>query len=205
MTAENLQVRRATVEDVPRLVEMWQQEGLPWQELEKRFKEFQIVAGAGGEVVGALGLLIAGGEGCLHGEMFARPELGDAARALLWERTQSVARNHGLTRLWTQLDAPFWHGNGLRQATPADLEKLPPSFAQGGSPWLFLQLRAEAVAVSLDKEFALFKEAEQERTQKIFRQAKIMKMLAALIVISVFLLALVWAFLFFRVPRGGGH
>ena len=53
MMTPNQQVRRATVEDLEKLVPLWQQENLPWEDLEKRFKEFQVVEGAGGELLGA--------------------------------------------------------------------------------------------------------------------------------------------------------
>ena len=55
MTTPNLQVRRATIDDLPRLVPLWQREDLPWEALEKRFKEFQVVEESGGELIGALG------------------------------------------------------------------------------------------------------------------------------------------------------
>src|SRR5262249_43479573 len=66
MTTPNQQVRRATIEDLQKLIVLWQQEGLPWQELEKRFKEFQVVEGEESELLGTVGLQISGHEGCLH-------------------------------------------------------------------------------------------------------------------------------------------
>ena len=74
MTNPNPQVRRATVEDLPKLVPLWQAEQLPWAGLEKRFKEFQVVEMPDGEVVAAVGLEIAGTEGRLHSEVFAHPQ-----------------------------------------------------------------------------------------------------------------------------------
>src|SRR5260221_8194674 len=105
MTTPNQQIRRATVEDVPKLVPLWQQENLPWQDLEKRFKEFQVVA-EGPEVLGAVGLQIAASEGQLHSEVFAHHEQADALREKLWERSKIVAANFGLVRLVTQLTTP---------------------------------------------------------------------------------------------------
>src|SRR5436190_19745099 len=58
MTMPTQQVRRATVEDVSKLVHLWQWENLPWESLEKRFKEFQVVEGQNGAVLGAIGFLI---------------------------------------------------------------------------------------------------------------------------------------------------
>src|SRR2546429_8212208 len=107
MMTPNQQVRRATVEDLPKLVPLWQQENLPWQDLEKRFKEFQVVEGQGGEVLGAVGLQISGLEGRLHSEAFAHAEQGDALREKLLGRARIVARYFGLVRLWAQFANPF--------------------------------------------------------------------------------------------------
>jgi len=195
MTIPNLQVRRATVEDIARLVPLWQQEDLPWQALEKRFKEFQVVEEPGGELLGALGLEISGTEGRLHSEVFAHPEQADALRDLLWERIQVVARNHGLVRVWSQFATPFWHHSGFQYASAEVLTKLPAAFGDGGQPWQMVQLRDEAAApVSVDKEFAAFKEMERENTQKMLRQAKVLKMVAAVIVMAVFVLVALFFF-----------
>lgn len=200
MTTPNVQVRRATVEDLPKLVPLWQQENLPWEDLEKRFKEFQVAEGAGGELLGAVGLQIAGLEGCLHGEVFAHPEQADALRDKLWERVQILARNHGLVRVWTQIATPFWHQNGFHPAGPDLLPRRPAAFTGEAHPWLFLPLKEEnaAAPVSLEKEFALFKEAEKERTQQIIRQARVLKMVATVIAIIVLILVAVLAIVFFR-------
>jgi membrane protein insertase Oxa1/YidC/SpoIIIJ len=53
----------------------------------------------------------------------------------------------------------------------------------------------------MDKEFALFKEAEQERTQRIQQQAKLLKLVAAIVVALVF--ALVAALLFYWMRARG--
>jgi len=199
MTTSNPQVRRATVEDLPKLGPLWELENLSRPDLEKRFKEFQVVDGAGGELLGAVGLQVAGLEGHLHSEVFAHFEQADALREILLERAQVLARNHGLVRIWTQLATPFWHQNGFQPAGSDLLPKLPGAFAAGQKPWLFVQLKEEAAPVpTIDREFAMFKEAEQERTQKMFRQARVMKMVAAVVAVVVFLLCVVWAVLFFK-------
>ena len=186
MTTPNPQVRRATIEDLPKLVELWRQENLPAQDLEKRFKEFQVIEGAGGELAAAVGLQVAGLEARLHSEVFAHAEQADALRELLWERAQVVAQNYGLIRLWTQFSTPFWNHSGFRHPTPEVLAKLPPVFGGEPQPWQFLQLKDEVAApVSIDKEFALFREMEKERTEKIFRQAKALKLVAFVVVAVV--------------------
>lgn len=204
MTTQTPQVRRATIEDLPKLVALWQSEGLPVPALEKRFKEFQVATGADGAIVGATGLEIAGLEGRLHSEAFARPEDADALRALFWERFQVMAQNHGLIRIWAQFATPFWTHSGFQPATAAVLAKLPGSFAGDPQPWRVLQLREEPSNVpSIEKEFALFKELEHERTQRLFRQAKVMKLVAAIVVFAVFILVAVWIFTWYKTQGRG--
>jgi len=199
MTTPSLQVRRATVEDLSKLVPLWKAENLSSEDLEKRFKEFQVIESADGTLLGALGFRVAGLEGQLHSEVFAHPDQAEALRERLRERAHVLAGNHGLVRLWTQMAAPFWRTNGFQAPTPELLAKVPPAFAGDPRPWLFLQLKDEtAPAISLDKEFAMFKEAEKEQTQKLFRQARVLKIIAAVIAIGVCILAVVWAVLFFK-------
>ena len=206
MSTSQPQARRATIDDLSKLTPLWRAEGLAAHELEKRFKEFQLVEGAGGEIAAAVGLQVVGLEGRLHSEAFARQEQADATRELLWERAQVVAQNHGLVRLWTQFSTPFWNHSGFRYAGQDVLAKLPPVFGGEPQPWQFLQLKEETgVPVSIDKEFALFKEMEKERTDKIFRQAKVLKLVALIVVLAVFGLVAFFVLSWFRakgqVPR----
>ena len=186
MTTPNLQVRRATIEDLPQLVLLWRREGFAVSDLEKRFKEFQVIDAPEGGLAAAVGLQIAGSEARLHSEAFARNEQADACRLLIWERAQVVAKNHGLVRLWTQFATPFWNHSGFRHPTTEMLTKLPPAFAGDPRPWQFLQLKDDAAApVSVDKEFEMVRAIEQERTAAVMRQAKMLKVLAVVIVLVV--------------------
>ena len=205
MMDANVQVRRATVEDLPQLSAFWQQENLPAAELEKRFKEFQVVHSPDGTLLGAVGLQVSGSQARLHSETFAHPEQADELRPRLWERTRLIAGNFGVSRVWFQTSAPYWQGNGFQPAGPDEAAKLPAEFARDASPqpWRYLQLREESVATSIDKEFAMFREAERERTDRMFRQAKVLKMIAAVITVGVLLLAMIWAVVFFTRVRPG--
>ena len=101
----NAQVRRATIDDLQQLAQLWEEEHLPKETLEKRFKEFQLATGEDGQILGAIGLEISGLEGHLHSEAFAHPEHADDLRNLLWDRLQIQAQNHGLVRIWSRLAA----------------------------------------------------------------------------------------------------
>jgi N-acetylglutamate synthase-like GNAT family acetyltransferase len=198
------QVRRATVEDLQTLWQLWGAAGLPTKDLEKRFTEFQVAATAAGQVVAALGLQISGPHGKLHGEVISAADHADELRALLWNRVLMVAKNHGLARLWTQETAPYWHQNGFVAAGPEALAKLPPALGAPGGAWLSLQLKEEAItqAPSLENEFALFQEASKQETARMMQQAKTLKLVAAVVAVFVVLLVLVAGYLFMK-ARGG--
>src|SRR6476620_4495932 len=107
MEPSNCRVRRATLDDLPQLTAFWQGMQLPIPELSKRITEFQVVEGPDAKIIGMIGLQVAEKQARIHSESFADFAQADQLRPLLWDRIQSVARNHGLLRLWTREKAPF--------------------------------------------------------------------------------------------------
>lgn len=190
------QVRRATLEDLPRLMPLWQLEHLPTALLEKRFTEFQVIL-AGDALIGAVGLQMGSQQGKLHSEVFARPELAAAARPLLWERLQTIASSHGLGRLWTRLDAPFWRGVGFRAIETAT--SLPAEFTEDNAHWSMLPLRdAQGMPDTLDKQFEMFRAISRAETERTFERAKKIKFIALLLLVIVGGLIAVWAIFLFK-------
>ena len=171
----------------------------PVEELAKRVTEFQIAEGPDGKLLGAVGLQIAQRQGRVHREAFTDFSLSEQLRPLLWERVHAVAMNHGLLRLWTQEQAPFWSHCGLLPPDAAALEKLPEAWRTPGANWLTLKLKEELESViSLDKEFALFMESEKQRTERAFQHARLLKFFATLLAVAVLVLVLAGAFILFR-------
>lgn len=191
MNSANFRARRATTDDVPALVPLWQSAHLPADELDKRFTEFQIVESADGKLLGAIGLQIAGKEGKIHSEAYTDFALTDQLRPLLWERINMVATNHGLFRLWTEEPAPFWKRNcGFVGTSPETRAKFPDQFGRAESTLLVLQLKEDrADPASIDEEFNRFKTEEKLRNDKMFQQARslqwILRGFAALLFIVV--------------------
>jgi len=199
MTLANYRVRRATLDDIDQLMVLWQSMHFPADELAKRITEFQVAEQAGHGVVGAVGLQVTERQGRLHSEGFTDFALADSLRPPLWERLQAVATNHGLVRLWTQEQAPFWNHCGLAKPDPEALEKLPAAWRSMSGGWLTLKLKEDIEEViSADKEFAMFMEAERQRTARTFQQARVLKFIATLIAISVLFLVMAGAFFVMR-------
>jgi len=198
MTLSNYRVRRATLDDIGPLTVLWQTMHFAVDDLARRITEFQ-VAESEDKVLGAVGLQIADRQGRLHSEGFVDFALADALRPLLWERLQAVATNHGLVRLWTQEQAPFWNHCGLAKSDPETLQKLPDSWRNLPGQWLTLKLKEDIEEViSADKEFAMFMQSERERTQRTFQQARIMKLIATVVALVVLGLVITGAFIVLR-------
>lgn len=202
-------VRRATLDDLSQLMDLWRLEKLPAEVLERRFTEFQLVTDDNGKIVGALGMQITGKQGKLHSELFPAYEYADQLRPLFWERMRMVARNHGLNRVWTQLNAPFWQTGDFHDASEEELALLPTQFVGQNVPWMTVLLREDSVPlVAAEKEMEMFRALERASTEKIFRQARIVKYFAFTIAFGLLVWVAYWLFLIFRktgfgLPGGG--
>lgn len=207
MNGANYRVRRATLDDLQALTALWQSMQFAPDDLVRRVTEFQVAEGPDGTVVGAIGLQVAERQGRLHSEAFADFSLAESVRPLFWERVRTLATNLGLLRLWTQESAPFWSRCGLIPADPQALEKLPPLWRALGPSWLTLRLHEDLDAiVSADKEFALFMQAEKQRSARAIQQARTLKTVATVVAV-IFLLLIMGSMLLmmFRNPRFMGH
>ncbi len=195
MDSSNYRVRRATLDDLAQLTGLWQAMRLAVPDLGKRITEFQVAESPDGKLVGAVALQVTARQGRIHSESFVDFSLADKLRPVLWERLQSVARNHRLLRLWTQEKAPFWSHCGLATAEAESMQKLPALWRTDNGEWLTLNLRDDLETVmSLDKEFAMFMESEKQHTARTFQQARVLKIVATLIALAVLLLVLAGAF-----------
>lgn len=185
------QLRRATVDDLPELKALWTAERLPASELDKRFTEFQIAVDPEGRIAGALGLQIHKTQGLIHSECFLEIDRTVELRPLLWDRVLTVAKNHGLARLWMMPTAHFYREQGMEDASDALRAKLPESFGHPKVDWITLSLRDESqMAISVEKEFEIFAQAQKDETEQMMRRAKMFRALAyGLLVLAIGALA----------------
>jgi N-acetylglutamate synthase-like GNAT family acetyltransferase len=193
-------IRRATLDDLPALIALWKLEQLPVADLERRFKEFQIAEGEGGELLGTVGVQVAGAEARVHSEVFAPFEYADPLRERFWERLKVMGENRGWVRVWTQLHANGWRQCGFDPASPEQLSKLPEAFGHVGSdPWYVIQLRAERVGgPSLDAELQMLKMAYQAENQQVLKKARVLRMVALVLAAGVTLWIVWWGYRLFQ-------
>lgn len=195
MNPEALTVRRAVVDDLPQLVQLWKGEQLPWQELEKRFTEFQVVVDSQNQVLGAIGLHISGHEGLMHSEVFSRFDIADRIREMIWQRFEAIAHNYGLFRIWTSESSPYWHHNGFLLATSEQMQKFPKSFGDASKTWYVISFRQESSlrVVAPEKELEALLEQERAETEKISNLAKTMRVVATIIAALLFIAIVIGA------------
>jgi N-acetylglutamate synthase-like GNAT family acetyltransferase len=176
-------VRRANVDDLAGLKILWERAGYQVLDVERHLTEFQLISSREGDLGGAVALKVVGKHGLLHSEAFTRPDKEDEFRSLLWDRIKNLARNHGIVRLWTQEQAPFWHHEcGFADADPEALKSIPPSFGDPRRRWLMLALREDlAGAMSLEQEFEVFQQASRANMEEMLGQARHMRRLAYIV------------------------
>lgn len=188
LNSSRYRVRRATLDDLNALMGLWHSMQFPADALARRVTEFQVAEDASGQVLGGVGLQVAERQGLIHSEAFADFALAETLRPLLWDRLQNIANNQGLLRLWTTDQAPFWTRNGMALPDSELLAKLPAVWREHGSFWLVLKLREPVEELlSADQEFALFMQTEKQRTARTLQHARLLKIVATLIALSVLL------------------
>jgi len=193
LTGNLWSVRRAVVDDLPALAELWRAAQLPAVNFEKNFTDFQVAEGTDGKLHGAIAMQIAGGSGRIYSEAIADFSLADTLRPMIWARLRSVAQNHGLIRVWTLETAPFWKKDAGFAAPPAEArEKFPEAFGSLTPDWLMLKLRDEMADVdSIERQFAAFKETERAKRERLLGQVKPLKWIALGLAMAIFVIAVV--------------
>jgi hypothetical protein len=196
MNQNQLVVRRANLEDLVGLRTLWERAHLQVLDLEKRLTDFQLIATTEGDLIGAVGLQIDQKQGCVHSEAYLRREDAAEARPFLWDRIQTLARNHGLARLWTRASAAAWRELGFTEPTAEQLTRLPVGFGAQGQ-WLTLGLREESAAmISVEREFELFQQAQRASTEELLLRAKRLKIVVVSVVLLFAAAAMVAALVF---------
>lgn len=185
MTSSTLNVRRATVDDLPTLKDLWRAAGLPASELEGRLTEFHVVE-RDGIVAGALGVQVVRQHALLHSEDYADFAVADAARELFWERIQKLAANLGIFRVWTQEKSPFWTRWGFQPATADTLKRLPDEWKSLEGKWLTQELKnEEAINSALQNQIAGFMDAEKKQTARVADQARMLRLIVTIFLFGI--------------------
>jgi N-acetylglutamate synthase-like GNAT family acetyltransferase len=198
-----ISVRRATVADRDALKAIWSAMQLPAEELEPRLTEFQVVELNGG-VNGAIGLVMQQQHGLLHSEGYLDFSIADRARELFWERIQKLASHHGVFRLWTQENSPFWLHWGFQPADEILLQRLPADWKRANGKWFTLELKnEEAINAALGTQFAGHLADERKQAERITGGARKLKLTVTVLCFGVAIICFAVAvYLFMHHLRG---
>jgi N-acetylglutamate synthase-like GNAT family acetyltransferase len=193
-----LESRRATIEDLGALEILWSQSGLPAAELGKFLTEFHVVTDPDGQILHAIGLLVEGDQALLHSEALSVPQSiePDACRAAVWRRLRILARNQGISRIWTQEDAEYWQVSGYQPISESQLPAELPSFVPREAGWWMHQSPDAAQAdLMVQREFALWKTQREQESQSFQQRVKAFRAVA--LVLFALSLILLLGFLFY--------
>ena len=180
-----LNIRRATLDDLPALRSLWDSAGLPADELENRLTEFQVVE-AQGAIAGAMGVQVVRQHVRFHSEDYVDFSIADAARELFWERIQKLAANLGVFRVWTQEASPFWTHWGFHPARAEQLARLPDEWKHLGDRWLTLELKNEdAINEAMKQRLAGLVNSEQQQTARLAAQAKNLRLFFTIVFFAI--------------------
>jgi len=181
----SLNARRANLEDLPALEDLWRQASLPWDQLGGFLEEFIVATDDEDHVVGAVGLLIEGEDALLHSEAI-HPEVdADPVRVALWRRMQIVARNQGVTSVWTQEDAPYWQASGFDPAPAGRVESSRASFMDRTATWrLFPLVDPDRVRDVLEEQFAILEASRLQSAETLQKRIRTIRLLAIVIALG---------------------
>ena len=191
MSLLNLRVRRATTDDFQGLRSLWNSMRLPADELERRLTEFQVIESADGQIVGAIGLQIIRQHARLHSEAYADFSMADAARQLFWERIQVIASHHGVFRLWTQENSPFWSRCGFRIVITESLVQLPEEWKRFEGKWYTLQLKnEEIITAAFEKHLAGFMDSGKKQAARVSEKARTINTIIIVVCFGIFFICM---------------
>lgn len=182
-----LTARRAAPEDLGALQGLWQQAGLPWDQLGGFLQEFLVVSAEDESVVGSVGLLIEGDDALLHSEAIHPAVDADAVRAALWRRMQIVARNQGVKSLWTQEDAPYWLASGFGPPSHDRIAACRASFMDPDPSlaWrLFPLVDPDRVRDVLEEQFAILEASRLQSAETLQKRIRTLRLLAIVIALG---------------------
>jgi N-acetylglutamate synthase-like GNAT family acetyltransferase len=185
MSPGPLQIRRATVDDLPALRALWETARLPADDLENRLTEFHVVE-SDGNFAGALGIQVIRQYARIHSEDYADFSVADSARELFWERIQKLSANLGVFRVWTQETSPFWTRWGFQPANTETLARLPDEWKTLEGRWLTLELKnEEAISHALKTQVTGMMDVEREQTARLASQARGLRLIVTIFLFVV--------------------
>lgn len=207
MQNDKLITRRATVDDLPQLMQLWKNAFYPADILEKRLTEFHLVENAETkQILAAIGIHPEDNAVMLHSETFGDLVNQDLYRDMLWPRFQALARNLGVSRIWTQESASFWKNAGFLLVTE-DILSERPNFPDSEEhlPWLSIQLfNEDKIKEAMGDKYAQFIQQQEDERETFTRQLRVLRNVIIVLGIAMIGFMLVLFLYSFATSYSGG-
>lgn len=205
MRDDKLITRRATVDDLPQLIELWDRAFCPADIFEKRLTEFHLVEDAQTKrILASIGIHPENTGAMIHSEVFGDPLNQDLYRDMLWPRFQTLSRNLGVSKIWTQETADFWLKVGFKRVLENDLGALPnfPDREEHLS-WRVFQIFDEEMVEEKMKEnrYEALLQIQHDETEAYNRQLRVLRN----VIITLGIIAIGTMFLLFLFSFVSSH
>ena len=193
--------RRANVDDVERLHELWERHDFDTIPLEQRLIEFQVAVDEYDEIHAAIGIRLNQRQALFHHECWSA-EMTPQLRRELAAHALVVAERMQAWRIWILQDDVHWAEMGFDSVPPDHRENLPQGFGDWKADWKALKLKPDIASdENLARQFELLRIQSSESNEKLEKTGKLMKVLSYFLVAAIGVSVLIAALLYFQKTR----
>lgn len=175
--------RRATLDDLPALRGLWQTAMLPAEDFERHLREFRLIEGWDGRLIGAVGFQILGTEARIYGEAFTHSQTEELVKSNLLNHLKWLAQCEGVHRIWIRGKSAFGEECGFQFANVHLVKKLPADFGNIAD-WQVVNLMNEETERRIDQQVSDFRATMEEEQSRLFRITKRARLLTFFIFIA---------------------
>ena len=185
MTRGAIHLRRATIEDLPRLQALWRTALLPDHALKRELTEFQLVEGGDGRLIGAVGIQLLGQDARIYNEVWSHPESEQVAKAQLWNWLVKLIQSHGIHRVWTQEKSGYWQECGFVEPTESQVQMLPKAWRQFRGSWRFFTFYDERAEEIIAREIDYCQTVHEDDLKQTKQWSQSLKWALSLLVVAI--------------------
>lgn len=190
--------RRANIDDVERLRDLWLRHGYDSEGLESRITEFQVALDESDTIVASIGIRNQQRQALFHHECWGA-EMTHQVRRDLAAHAIQVAERFQVWRIWTTMEDVLWSEMGFDPVKPDALEDLPQGFGDWRSGWKAYKLRSDIASdENLARQFELLKIQNQEDNHKIKQTARVVGVVGYIIIFGIVCAIISGVVLYFR-------
>jgi len=194
--------RRANLDDLDRLIELWERHDFDPIDLEPRLIEFHIAENEEGVIHAAIGIRNQDRQAMLHHECWSA-EMKPQLRRDLAHHAFSVCEMMQLWKIWTLLDDTHWQEMGFDDVPAEKMDDLPKGFGDWKKPWKAYKLKADIASdANLARQFELLKIENDATNTRIEKTGKFMRLFGYFVVSIIVIAVVLGVIAFFKTQNG---